>query len=99
MDNRVNELRRIIRALRISMREAETIMGEQISRDEDCSFVARELMKMRTVMSGLVRERTSLGDAEPILIGSAFTRRRAPVVRLPRPAIRRLLPPAQTMTA
>jgi hypothetical protein len=67
MDNRINELRRIIRALRISMREAEAIMREQINRDEDCTFVAKELLKMRTVMSGLVQERTSLGDNEPIV--------------------------------
>jgi hypothetical protein len=69
MDNRINELRRIIRALRASMREAEAIMREQINRDEDCTFVAQELLKMRIVMSGLVQERTTLGDNEPILVG------------------------------
>ncbi|MGY3357177.1 hypothetical protein ACVWZK_003840 [Bradyrhizobium sp. GM0.4] len=45
MDNRINEIRRIIRALRVSMREAEAIMHEQINRDEDCSFVAGEVMR------------------------------------------------------
>lgn len=72
MDNRINEIRRIIRALRVSMREAEAIMHEQINRDEDCSFVAGEVMKMRTVMSGLVQERAALGDTDP-------DRRRQPV--------------------
>src|SRR5690348_2284845 len=69
MDNRISEIRRIIRSLRVSMREAEAIMREQINRDEDCSFVAQELLKMRTVMGGLARERTTLGDNEPIVAG------------------------------
>ena len=55
MNNRINEIRRTIRALRVSMLEAEAIMHEQINRDEDCSFVAQELLKMRAVMSLLVR--------------------------------------------
>ena len=78
MDNRINEIRRIIRALRVSMREAEAIMHEQINRDEDCTFVAEEIMKMRIVMSGLVQERTKLGDNEPILVHSLFVPRRSP---------------------
>ncbi|WP_234680927.1 hypothetical protein [Bradyrhizobium monzae] len=76
MDNRINDIRRTIRALRVSMREAEAIMHEQINRDEDCSFVAQEVIKMRTVMSGLVKERTALGDNEPILVNSFFIPRR-----------------------
>ena len=78
MDNRINEIRRTIRALRVSMREAEAIMHEQINRDEDCSFVAQEVIKMRLVMSGLVKERTALGDNEPILVNSFFIPRRRP---------------------
>ena len=42
MDNSINEIRKQIRALRISMIEAETVMRAQIKRDEDCSFVAGE---------------------------------------------------------
>jgi len=76
MDNRINEIRQVIRALRVSMREAETIMRQQINRDEDCTFVARELMKMRVVMSGLVQERAALGDNEPIVVSSSFVPRR-----------------------
>ena len=78
MDNRINEVRRTIRALRVSMREAEAIMHEQINRDEDCSFVAQEVIKMRSVMSGLAKERTALGDNEPILVNSFFIPRRRP---------------------
>jgi hypothetical protein len=69
MDNRISEIRRVIRALRVSMRDTEAIMREQINRDEDCAFVARELLKMRIVMSRLVQERTMLGDNEPIVAG------------------------------
>ncbi len=82
MDNRINEIRKQIRALRISMLEAEAIMREQIKRDEDCSFVAGDILKMRLVMSRLVEERTVLGDREPILVSCAPHRPRArkPVV-------------------
>jgi len=76
MDNRINEIRRQIRALRISMLEAEAIMREQINRDQECSFVAGEILKMRAVMSILVRERASRGDNEPILVKSFFIPRR-----------------------
>ncbi|UFW47197.1 MULTISPECIES: hypothetical protein [Bradyrhizobium] len=78
MDNRINKIRSIIRALRVSMREAEAVMHEQIKRDEDCTFVAEEIMKMRAVMSGLVQERERLGDNEPILVQSLFIPRRQP---------------------
>ena len=78
MDNRINDIRRTIRALRVSMLEAEAIMHEQINRDEDCSFVAQEILKMRAVMSLLVKERTALGDDEPILVKSFFIPRRRP---------------------
>jgi hypothetical protein len=69
MDNRISEIRRFIRALRVSMRDTEAIMREQINRDEDCTFVARELLKMRVVMSRLVQERGLLGDNDPIVAG------------------------------
>jgi len=93
MDNRINEIRRLIRALRGSMREAEAIMHEQINRDEDCSFVAEEILKMRTVMSGLVQERAALGDTDPIVVASLFIPRRAPAPSRPHPVKRRLVPP------
>jgi len=77
MDNRISEIRKVIRALRVSMREAEAIMHEQIKRDEDCSFVAQEIIKMRIIMSHLVQERTRLGDTDPIIV-SAFVIPRRP---------------------
>jgi hypothetical protein len=91
MNNRVSEIRRVIRSLRASMREAEAIMHEQINRGENCSFVAQELLKMRMVMSGLVRERTTLGDNEPIVVArprEAWSRPRSEM-RFTSPRLRR----------
>jgi hypothetical protein len=97
MDNRISEIRKQIRALRVSMIEAEAIMREQINRDETCSFVAGEILKMRTIMSVLVRERAVLGDCEPIRVNSFFVPRRAPAPRplAIRPAHRHFVPTAQ----
>lgn len=97
MDNRISQIRKQIRALRVSMIEAEAIMHDQINRDESCSFVAGELLKMRTVMSVLVRERAKLGDREPILVNSFLVPRRAPAPRsvAARPVKRHFVPAAQ----
>ncbi len=98
MDNRINELRKLIRALRVSMLEAEAIMHEQVNQDLDCSFVAGEILKMRAVMSVLGRERESLGDREPILVKSFFIPRRRPAAPRPRadrPASRHPVPALQ----
>jgi hypothetical protein len=83
MDNRINEIRKKIKALRVSMLETEAIMHEQINRDEECSEIAGEIMVMRAVMSLLVQERARLGDREPILVNNFFIPRRAPAA--PRP--------------
>ncbi|CUT14328.1 hypothetical protein BF49_5408 [Bradyrhizobium sp.] len=99
MDNRINEIRRIIRALRVSMRETEAIMHEQINRDEDCSFVAGEVMKMRTVMSGLVQERAALGDTDPIVVASLFVPRRRPMPSRVGGEKHRLVPPREMARA
>ena len=95
MDHRISEIRRQIRGLRVSMIEAEAIMRDQINRDETCSFVAGEILKMRTVMSVLVRERAVLGDREPILVNSSFVPRRAPRPVAVRPVHRHLVPAAR----
>jgi hypothetical protein len=94
MNNRVNEVRKQIRALRLSMLEAESVMREQINRDQDCSFVAAEVLKMRGVMSRLVIEKQALGDYEPILVTCAVIRRPSPKPAFGRPA-RRHPEPAQ----
>jgi uncharacterized protein YfkK (UPF0435 family) len=80
MDNKISEIRKKIRALRVSMLEAEAIMQDQINRDEDCSEIAGEIMVMRAAMSLLVGERARLGDRELILVNSFF---------IPRPELKR----------
>ena len=92
MDNRINEIRKQIKALRVSMLEAEAIMRDQINRDEECSFVAGEILKMRAVMKLLVREREILGDREPILVTRFFIPRRPAVPKPVRLVKRHLLP-------
>jgi hypothetical protein len=92
MNNRVNEVRKQIRALRLSMLEAESVMREQINRDQDCSFVAAEVLKMRGVMSRLVIEKQALGDYEPILVICAPIRRPSAKPAFSRPAKRHLEP-------
>ena len=99
MDNRINEIRRLIRSLRVSMKEAEAIMHEQINRDEDCTFVAQEILKMRNVMSLLVRERSTLGDNEPILVQGLFIPRRLPTPPRVPVAKCRLMPPREATRA
>ncbi len=95
MDNRVNEIRKQIRALRVSMLQAEAIMRDQINRDEECSEISGEILAKRAAMSLLVAERTRLGDREPILVNSFFIPRRPPAPRpvATRPVKRHLVPP------
>src|SRR5689334_21995760 len=90
VDNRINEIRKVIKALRVSMMEAEAVMRGQIMHDQDCTFVAQELLKMRAVMSGLVREKEALGDYTPILISSHVAPRRASKPAFVRPEKRPL---------
>jgi hypothetical protein len=89
MDNQISKIRNIIRALRISMLEAEDVMRDQVRRDEECSEVAEQTLTMRAEMARLVRERTVLGDREPISV-SFSPRRSTPVTTVARPAKRRL---------
>ena len=93
MNNRINEIRKQIRALRVSMLEAEAVMREQIKRDEDCAFVAGEILKMRVVMSRLVAERAELGDREPIIVNEILPLRRTPAAQpvIARPVKRQLV--------
>jgi hypothetical protein len=89
MDNRINKIRKKIRALRVAMLEAEDVMHDQIRRDEECSKVAGQILTMRAEMARLVQERTILGDREPISV-RFISRRPAPVAAVVRLAKRRL---------
>jgi hypothetical protein len=94
MDNRINQIRKQIRALRVSMLEAEAVMREQVNRNEECSFVAGEILKMRAVMSLLVEDRSLLGDREPILVNSFFIPRH-PAAAKPAAVVQRRLVPVE----
>ena len=67
MDNRLNEIRRKIRALRSDMLVAGDIIRKQINQDEDCTEVSLRLMAMRTTMLSLIGERDKLGGSERLL--------------------------------
>jgi hypothetical protein len=64
MDNRLNELRRKIRTLRLEMLELEASIRDQINNDRDCTDSALRLMAMRQEMTERVREWTLLGGGE-----------------------------------
>ena len=67
MDNKLNQIRRKIKALRAQMLSAEDNIRKQLNRDEDCSEAAMHLMAMRVVMLGLIGERNRLGGEERLL--------------------------------
>jgi hypothetical protein len=64
MDNRLNELRRKIRSLRLKMLELEASIRDQINDDQDCTESSLRLMAMRQELTALVREWTLLGGGE-----------------------------------
>jgi hypothetical protein len=61
MDNRLNEIRRMIKYLRMEMLAAEEAVRKQINRDEDCSDTALQVLTMRSTLLGLIHERNALG--------------------------------------
>ena len=67
MDNKINEIRRKISALRLEMLTLEDTIRTQVDRDEDCSETAFRLMEMRGQMVALVRQREALGGYERML--------------------------------
>lgn len=64
MDNKVNEIRREINALRAKMLGAEAFIRDQINRDQDCTETSVQLMAMRREMVSLIRHRDALGGRE-----------------------------------
>jgi hypothetical protein len=67
MDNKINEIRSKIIALRLEMLTREDTIRLQVDRDEDCSETAFRLMEMRGQMVALVRQREALGGYERML--------------------------------
>jgi hypothetical protein len=66
MDNRLNELRRKISALRLEMRDMEASIRDQVNDDRDCTVSALRLMGLRQELTALVREWRVLGGGEQL---------------------------------
>jgi hypothetical protein len=64
MDNRLNEIRRKISALRLKMLDMGAAIRDQVNHDRDCTESALRLMAMRQEMTALVGEWTLLGGGE-----------------------------------
>jgi hypothetical protein len=66
MDNRINEIRRKISALRAEMAEIEAAVRDQVNHDLDCTTDARRLMAMRAELAGLIGRWKAAGGSEQL---------------------------------
>jgi hypothetical protein len=64
MDNKINEIRRKISALRAKMLDAEDSIRDQINRALDCTETSLRLMDMRREMLSPIGQRNALGGWE-----------------------------------
>ncbi|MGY3608066.1 MULTISPECIES: hypothetical protein [unclassified Bradyrhizobium] len=64
MDNRINEIRRKISALRDEMIVAEGVVRDQVNHDHDCTEAARRLLAMRSEMTELIDQWKAAGGSE-----------------------------------
>jgi len=67
MNNKINEIRIKISALRLEMLIFEDTIRLQVNRDEDCSDTSFRLMDMRQQMLALIGQRNALGGYERML--------------------------------
>jgi hypothetical protein len=66
MDNRINEIKRQISALRLSMVAVEDSIRGQINHDLDCTDASLRLMTMRTEMATLIADLRAAGGVDPM---------------------------------
>jgi hypothetical protein len=66
MDNRINEIRHKMSALRAEIVRVEDTMHDQISHDLDSRESALRLMAMRTEMAALVADWKAAGGSESL---------------------------------
>ena len=64
MDNRLNEIRRKISALRREMLDVEASISGLVNSDRDCTESSLRLMGMRQELTALVREWALLGGGD-----------------------------------
>jgi hypothetical protein len=80
MDNRINEIRRKISALRADMAELEGSIRSQIKHDLDCAESAMRLMAMRQELAALIGDWKAAGggDRLPTVEARPKENRRSP---------------------
>ena len=64
MDNRINEIRRKISALRLEMADVEASVRDLVSRDCDCTEQALAQMNLRRKISLLIGEWKAAGGGD-----------------------------------
>lgn len=64
MDNKLNEIRKQISALRTEMAALENQIRIQVAHDMECSEASFRLMAMRQELVALIRQRDAMGGAE-----------------------------------
>ena len=64
MDNRINEIRRKISALRSEMTDVEAAIRDLVNHDQDCTETSCRLMGMRAQVAALVGEWKAAGGGE-----------------------------------
>jgi hypothetical protein len=64
MDNKINEIRRKISALRAEMTLIEAAIRDQVNRDLDCSESSTRLMAMRAEVADLISRWKAAGGGE-----------------------------------
>ena len=64
MDNRINEIRRKISALRLEMADLEAAVRDLVNRDLDCAESARRQIVLRQDMTRLIGEWRSAGGGD-----------------------------------
>lgn len=64
MDNKINEIRRKISALRVEMTLVEATVRDQVNRDVDCSEASLRLMAMRAEVAELIGRWRAAGGSD-----------------------------------
>ena len=66
MDNRINEIRGRISALRAEMARVEAVVRDQINHDRDCTDVTTRLMALRADLASLIADLKAAGGVNPL---------------------------------
>jgi len=91
MDNRINEIRRKISALRLEMTDIEASVRDLVNRDRDCTERAQAQMDLRRKINLLISEWKAAGgcDVLPDIRGRVRSRSLKSEIKPVRVAARR----------